>query len=73
MLFIVSCLSLHDAHVISVYYTIQNFDDNAKAKSDPLFSTQSTAHLLVINTSPREFASSTLVSFDQSVKKHYQQ
>lgn len=73
MLFGVSCLSLHDAHVLSVYYTIQGFDDNAKAKSDPSFSTQSTAHQLVINTSPREFASSILVSFDQSLKKHYQQ
>ena len=72
MVFTVSCLSLHDAHVLSVYYTIQGFDDNAKAKSDPSFSTQSTAHQLAINKSPKEFASSILVSFDQSVKKHYQ-
>ena len=73
MLFVVDCLSLHDVHVLSVYYTIQNFDDNAKAKSDPLFSPQSTGHQLVINKSPREFAGSILVSFDQSVKNHYQQ
>jgi hypothetical protein len=36
MLFTVSCLSLHDAHVLPVYYTIQGFDDNAKAKTDAL-------------------------------------
>jgi hypothetical protein len=69
MLFTVSCLSLHDAHVLSVHYTIQAFDDSAKAKSDPLFSTQSTAHLLVINKSPENLRVRFLVSFDQSVKK----
>jgi hypothetical protein len=55
-----------------VYYTIQLFDDTRK-KSDPLFGSAQTGHLLAIVKSPKEFASSVLVSFDQSVKKHYQQ
>jgi len=54
MLFTVSCLSLHDAHVLPVYYTIQGFDDNAKAKTDPLFSTQSTAHQIPVLTPLRK-------------------
>lgn len=72
MLFTVSCLSLHDPRVISVYYTIQNFDDYTKAKTSPLFSTGSTGHKLVIKMSSKDLANSVLVSFDQSVKKHYQ-
>ena len=75
MFFTVSCLSLslHDARVISVYYTIQNFDDNAKSKTNPSFSTESTAHKLVVSSSPKGVGDSLLVSFDQSVKKHYEQ
>jgi hypothetical protein len=75
MFFTVSCLSLsiHDAQVISIYYTIQNFDDNAKSKTNPTFSTESTAHKLIVSSSPKAVGNSLLVSFDQSVNKHYKQ
>ena len=72
MVFIVSCLSLPDKHVVSVYYTVQNFDDNAKAKTSHLFSTQANGHHLVIED-PKAVGNLILVSFDQSVKKHYEQ
>ena len=69
MLFSVSCLSLHDVHVMSVYYTVQAFDD---PRESPSFGAQETGHELVMTKSIKEFASSILVSFDHSVTKHYQ-
>jgi hypothetical protein len=68
LLLTVSCLSLEKVHVMSVFFTVQGF---APEQNNPLnLGPTETAHKLVINTSPEDFAKSILVSFDQSVIKH---